>query len=433
MTPKTGFEDNFLSKLGRIDPRRVREYVARILTRKNFFETIFDHLNEGVVVTDGRLRILYCNRFARELLRWPSRRRFLAEPLDERCPEGELRDLLRELRAAPREIRGRECILEGSPGGEARGEAERRLVVNAIEMRSAPSSVEGESAPGETTWVILLDDITERSKIIEEQARSRRLETMALLTSGVAHEIKNPLNSINIHAQLLEQEAAEATDREGVRRDHADRAAKIILEETARMTGIINDFIQAVRPQAIARERKYINLLIEELLLIFRPECEARGIELRTDLDPSIPQIHIDEKVVFQAVRNLVRNAVESFDGRESKPEADDASELPPDPIILVRTRLVREHVTIEVADNGPGIDEAHIDKIFEPYYTTKATGTGLGLMVVYRIVTEHGGSLHVDSRPGIGTRFLISLPLTERPVRLLEGPTSSRQPDPLT
>src|SRR5438552_14934031 len=99
--------------------------------------------------------------------------------------------------------------------------------------------------------------------------------------------------------------------------------------------------------------------------------------------------------------------------------------------MILLRTSLEGDHVIIEVADNGPGISEESIDKIFEPYYTTKSNGTGLGLMIVYRVISQHRGSIHVDSRPGMGTRFVISLPLTDRPIRLLDSPIEATDSKP--
>ncbi|MBI1785212.1 PAS domain-containing protein [Candidatus Sumerlaeota bacterium] len=413
---KSGFEDKFLSKLGKIDPRRIRDYLAQLLSRKNFFETIFDHLGEGIIVTDGQQRVIYVNQIARQILLWPARKSMLGETLVERCPEGQLKDTLAIMFRQPRRVEGYECAF--GPNNE------RRLLLTSIPINPAlhegPSRRESDAAEVESMWVFILSDVTERSRRMDEQARSQRLASLSLLTSGVAHEIKNPLNSLNIHAQILQQEARDARERgEGLDTTKAERAAGVILEETGRLTEIINEFIQAARPQSPMIERKFMNRIIEDLVRVFGPECVQAGIELRTDLEPELPPIDMDANLIFQALRNLVRNAIDAhLDERRQQ-----AGESKGQRMILLRTRLAGENMTVEVVDNGPGIGEESIDKIFEPYYTTKAGGTGLGLMVVYRIVTEHQGSIHVDSHPGLGTRFLVTLPLVERPIRLLGSP----------
>lgn len=426
-TRKSGFEDKFLSKLGKIDPRRVRDYLAQLLTRKNFFETIFDHLGEGVIVTDERQRILYTNQIAREILQWPARKQFLGEMLAERCPEGPIRVTMTSMLRQPRALEGYEM-----PHGK---EGDRRLQLKAVRAQlpasEGPTRRSGESGADEAMWVFILSDVTERRRRMEEEARAQRLASMTLLTSGVAHEIKNPLNSLQIHAQILQEKAREATaqgtpiDASGV-----ERATGVILEETERLTNIINDFLQAARPQRPSIERKYLNRIIEDLLRLYQPECEHHEIELRTDLEAELPPVDMDANLMLQALRNLVRNAIEAhLDEIAATAVTTEHAAEAKRRMILIRTRQSDGNVVIEVTDNGPGISEESIDKIFEPYYTTKAGGTGLGLMVVYRIVTEHKGSIHVDSRHGLGTRFVVTLPLVEKPIRLLEAPDDETQP----
>ncbi len=418
MSPKTGsFEDKFLSKLGKIDPRQIRDYLAELLSRKHFFEAIFDHLTEGIVVTDERLRVIYANRVARRMIEGSQRKPILGEDLAERCPPGEMRDLFVAMRRHPRPIENYEC-----PFGSA---GERVLALTAIPIRAEDEKEEASSG-GETRWVFILSDVTEHRRRMEEQARFQRLASLSLLTSGVAHEIKNPLNSLHIHAQLLLQEIQEAENETQIA-DHArvEKAAKVILEETGRLTHIINEFIQAARPQSPIIERKYLNRVIEDLAGLFAPECEQAEIELKTDLEPELPPMDMDASLIFQALRNLVRNALDAHLEAAAK-EKTEAEATSLRRLILLRTRLSGDQATIEVADNGPGISPENLAKIFEPYWTTKSGGTGLGLMVADRIVTEHHGTIHVDSRPGMGTRFLISLPLIEKPRRLLGGPDKS-------
>lgn len=422
------FEDRFLSKLGKIDPSRIHEFLARLLSRKSLFESVFDHLNEGVIVTDEELRIVYSNRFARLIMRWPRRKSgMFGEPLDEHCPEGGLKRVIEAMRERPRPIEAYEVELGSRP--------ERQVQITTFPLRA--KDMEGsEEAADSTTWVFILTDTTERRRRMEEQARGERLASLALLTSGLAHEIKNPINSLNIHAQILMQDV-DAAKRPGQILDvaRAARAARVILEETERLTRIVDEFILAARPQRPIMERRALNEALDSLIRLYQPVCEQADIELIGDFAPDLPPIDFDPNLMFQALRNLVGNAIEAHEeekaaqaaaeSREFAPGAEPhaSGESPKSRRIMLRARPSGDYAAIEVIDNGPGIREQNLDRIFEPYYTTKTGGTGLGLMVVYRIVSEHGGAIHVDSKPGMGTRFLIQLPLVERPVRLLTGP----------
>lgn len=403
------FDDRFLSKIGKIDRSHIREYLAQTLSQKQFLETLFEHLDEGILVTDSGLRIIHSNGIARRMLQWPQSKRYLGEALYERCPDGEMKDVLKEMAARPRLLEGREL-----PFG-AKGD--RRLVLKALPMH--PQEDEA-SEPVQPMWVFLLQDVTEHYRSLEEQARAQRLASLALLTAGIAHEIKNPLNSLNIHAEILLRQGQAAEEGEGLDAEKVSRAASVILEETNRLTDIVNVFIQSARPQGPILEKHSVNRVCEDIIRVMEPECEQSGVTLRADLDPDLPLILLDIHLMFQALRNLVRNALEAHQETMKEVGGEEGKEPP---TIFLRTRLAAGAVTIDVADNGPGIPEDKLDKIFEPYFSTKFDGTGLGLMVVYRVVTEHQGQIHVDSRPGLGTRFKITLPLAERPLRLLEEP----------
>jgi signal transduction histidine kinase len=405
-----GFQDKFLSKLGKIDRDSIRDYLVHLLSQKQFFETIFGHLAEGIIVTDDRLRVVFSNPMARRLLQWPGQSRRLGEELPEICPPGKLREALVAMRERPRRIDGYE--LAHGP------QDERRLSLTAI-----PASTETSGGEREMMWVFILQDVTEHQRAMEERARAQRLASLALLTAGVAHEIKNPLNSLNIHAHILRAEADPDSSRP-LDRERVQRAAQVILEETERLTRVVDEFIQAARPRQPVLERVSIQSLLEDLERLFAPECERLGIDLRVEVDPEIGPIHADLGQLFKALRNLVRNAVEAH----HRTASDDAppGEARPAPTIRIAARLTDDRLVIEVADNGPGIARETVDKIFEPYYTTKFGGSGLGLMIVDQVVRAHQGLMRVETGPGAGARFTILLPLSERPTRLLEAPSAA-------
>lgn len=407
-----GFEDKLLSKLDKLDPDQIQNYITHLLGQKQLMQTVFDRLDEGIVVADLNLRVLFINRRARSMLGMSRVRSIVGEDLVARIPvDHRLAPTIESLRGHLRPIECYECPY---------GPRDQRTVSISTLLMRAPDSDDEENQ----LLILLLRDVTDRVQSENEKARARRLSSMATLTSGIAHEIKNPLNSLNIHAQILESEIEKQRAR-GAEREMApfSRASKVILEETARLARIIEQFLLAARPVSPSLEPRELRDLFEQLDRIFRPECERSGIDLRFSTDPDVPRVLIDEHLMLQALRNLARNAIDALrdpNWRATKPPEQFV------PRLSIESRLAADSVQIIVQDNGPGIPEGTIEHIFEPYYTTKPDGTGLGLMVVYRIVAEHRGALHVDTHPGEGSQFIILLPLHQKPVRLLSHETEN-------
>jgi PAS domain S-box-containing protein len=261
----SGFDDKLLARLGKLDPDQVQNYLARLLAQKQFLQTIFDHLDEGIIVTDGDLSIFFINRRARSMLGWPRDRSFVGEDLSERLAQDHpLHDIITSLRGRLRAIEGYEV---------AWGPRDRRtLSISTLPMR-AQTGAEPEDEGEENLLIVLLHDVTERYRRQSEQARARRLTSLATLTSGIAHEIKNPLNSLNIHAQLLRAEVREAASQSRPP-DLAKttRATEVIIEESARLKHIVEQFIQAARPGAARFVTGDLRPLVDDLERIFRPE-----------------------------------------------------------------------------------------------------------------------------------------------------------------
>ncbi len=404
---RVGFEHKLLAKLRKLDHEQVQNYLSGLLNQRQFLQTILDHLDEGLIVTSGQLSLLFANRRARTMLGWPRGKAYLGDNLTDRIGKDHpLGDIIRSLGGHFRAIDNYECAY-GS-------KQDRILSLTTVPMRGKEEEDE------ESTWLlILLRDVTERYRRQNEQARARRLASLATLTAGIAHEIKNPLNSLNIHAQLLQAEVNRARSQ-GYAPDgeKTGRACQVILEESARLTRIVEDFIQAARPRTPELQSRPIGKVMEQVRQLFSAECEEKGIRLTLNVEPDLPLLLIDEHLLLQALRNLIRNSLEALPERIDQAAAAGHDYLP---AITLRVELQGDYVNVSISDNGPGIAEGALEQIFEPYYTTKFGGSGLGLMVVYRIVTEHRGLLHVDTKPGDGTKFIISLPLDQRPVRLLD------------
>jgi len=251
--------------------------------------------------------------------------------------------------------------------------------------------------------IIMIDDITDKKK---EELKNRRLESLASLTNlaaNVAHEIKNPLGSISIHVQLVRKAVERLT---GADTCSICKYLDVVDEEMERLNKIVVDFLFAVRPISFEFTALNINELIQDLAQFLAGEFEQAGITIDLDLAKDIPQIQGDERFLRQMLINLLKNAKAAMEGGG---------------IARLATRFDDETIRITVEDTGTGIPDEVLNKIFEPYFTTKIDGTGLGLTMVYKVVKGHGGDITVQSRPSLGTRFTIQLPIYRRAQKMLE------------
>ncbi len=391
-----------LERLDRLPPEEVGRLVEGLLRERDFFEATLMSLPKGIVVVDDGMRIVWANASARDILSMRPGVRIEGKPLRDVLRRPELESLLDEYEAARAPIHQREVVIE---------------VPRARVLSMSVVPLAGEAGPPNAAlWVI--DDRTEVERQSEELRQSARIESLATLTAGIAHELKNPLNSMTIHVQLMRKAAekladcTEATPEMGRLR----RSAEIVEEEVSRLATIVDEFLTAVRPIQPRFRKASINDLLVGLGELFGPECRASDIELALELDPSMPPLRMDPELMRQALVNLIRNSIEAIHrpGEEKSRSGR----------IVLRTTLKADHALIEVEDDGEGIDEPDRLRIFEPYHTTKVKGTGLGLMVVYKCVHAHDGRIGLTSTRGVGTVFHIALPLDEKPVRLLAAPT---------
>lgn len=250
-----------------------------------------------------------------------------------------------------------------------------------------------------------------RVRAAERRARAaERMAEIGSMTGGLAHEIKNPLSTIGLNAQLL----SEGIDELKVEPEEKGRLLKRVAalrREADRLRGILTDFLQFagnVRVEPIPAD---LNLIVSDLADFFMPQAQQQGVRMRVDLAPGPLMANLDAAHLKQAVLNLMLNAVQAMNG------AGAARSSPSSELILKTTRAQgpdkRPEITLHVIDTGPGIDAAAMQKIFQPYYTTKSGGTGLGLPTARRLIEAHHGRLEVHTEPGKGSDFTIALPAT--------------------
>ncbi|MBQ72666.1 MAG: two-component sensor histidine kinase [Planctomycetaceae bacterium] len=231
-------------------------------------------------------------------------------------------------------------------------------------------------------------------------ADAERLAELGSLTSGLAHEIKNPLSSVVLNAQLVEEamrdlEAPEDEKESVVRRSEA------LVREAERLRTILTDFLQFAGRVRLDREPQDLRNVVEDLVDFFHPQADAAGVVLRADLPSRKTLVAIDAALLKQALLNLMINAVHAM---ESNPP-----ERPRE--LLVRLSPSEDSVSVHVIDSGPGVPAEDREKIFHPYVSSTTGGTGLGLPTTRRIVEEHGGRIDLEVLEGRGSDFVVVLP----------------------
>ncbi|MEY2525629.1 MAG: hypothetical protein QOE73_400, partial [Verrucomicrobiota bacterium] len=273
-----------------------------------------------------------------------------------------------------------------------------------IERRSAEEKID--TSAERVGYAMILRDITESRRSVQQTIESERLNALTLLAAGVAHEIGNPLNSLNIHLQLMERRVG---NLESPTREELQESIDIARAEIGRLDSIVTQFLRAIRPSKPQLHPENINTIVDESVRFFAPEIQDRDIVVEQELRSDLPLLELDGEQMKQAFYNIIKNSFEAMKRRG---------------VLHIRTDRDDTHVLVSFTDTGGGISAENLSRIFEPYFTTKSTGTGLGLLIVRRIVREHGGELSVESSEGKGLTLTIRLPYIDRRVRMLEAGT---------
>ena len=394
---KAGFLEKLIGRLGKIGPEEVQNYLLRLAQEKGFLETVFNAIQEGIIVTDSSGRITYLNDAACELFGLDGEGS-IGKQLDER-------------------VRGLDWNALAHSGGPVTRDLEIfyprnrfinfyivPLVIESRVDRNENAAADDRGYSEQVGYAIIMRDITESRRTAEKTIESERLNALTLLAAGVAHELGNPLNSLNIHLQLMERQARKLKGKE---RGELQHSIEICRGEINRLDSIVTQFLRAIRPSRPQLQPENINTIVEEAVRFFSAEIEARDIVVETELRSDLPLLRLDRNQMKQAFYNVIKNSFEAMRRRG---------------ILRIQTDMDESHVRVSFIDTGGGMSAETLSHVFEPYYTTKGSGTGLGLLIVRRIVREHGGELAIESTEGKGLTLTIRLPLKEQRVRMLEA-----------
>jgi PAS domain S-box-containing protein len=383
---KRAFLDKILARLRRIQPEEVEAFFVELARDKRFLETIFNAIREGVIVTDTAGTVIYMNDAAGMLFGLdPSSA--LGRPLAENISGLRWKELAQGHDIVTRDI-------------EVFHPAHRILNFYVV-----PLMAEDDDKPGHREhagYALIMRDFTERHREAQETLESERIAALQLLAAGVAHEIGNPLNSLTIHLQLLERRLRNLPAEE---RGQFTQPLAVAQEEIKRLDTIVTQFLRAIRPAPLHRAPHDLNSLVRDAADFLQPELKSRNILLELDFAPGLPVLDVDEDQLKQAFFNIIKNASEA---------------MKQGGLLKIRTGSEGEWVNITFADTGGGMTQQTMARVFEPYFTTKKTGSGLGLMITQRIVRAHGGEVALESDPGRGLRLTIRLPRHDRQVQML-------------
>ena len=226
---------------------------------------------------------------------------------------------------------------------------------------------------------------------------TEKRDLLARLLKRLAHEIRNPLSSLDVHFQLLEEDLS--TLSPSARTQFAPRLG-IIHGELHRLESIVERFLKLAGPAALELESLDIKIIVTHVCELLRPEAAARKVELMAEVEPDLPPIQVDSVRLTQALLNIIINGIQAISGQG---------------LIKVSAAKSGEMLLLCVQDTGPGIPEGELGDIFDPYFTTKAEGSGLGLWIAQQIAVAHGGDLRAGNAPGGGAILTLTLPLTRK------------------
>jgi len=370
--------ENALKRIDRIPPDGLKQIIKNMSAENSIYEAALNSTLDGIIVCDLEHKPLLINRSAEKIFRLVSWTQEFA--LWEQLNDDNLSDFFRKALVAEETVLNREISLNRSGG--------TRIIAISISALVSEGKISGN--------LIHLEDITDKRR---REAQLRRAESLAALTTlaaGVAHEIKNPLASIRIQLgiirRILEKNCTKKTES-------IFHNISLVEQEIDRLNSIVVDFLFAVRPMDITLILDRAEEVVQEVVELMSHEAEDQHIHIVTKIDPNLPDVMIDRKNLKQALLNIVKNAIAA---------------MPDGGVLTISVFVQNDELQIAVSDTGIGIPEELLAKIFEPYFTTKESGTGLGLTITFKIVKEHNGEITVESTPSKGSTFTIHLPIPQ-------------------
>lgn len=385
------FFDKFLKNFDKVsdnEKKRIFERLSDLCYSQN---TIIENLEEGIISIDINGIIQGINKKACFLFSIP--RNSENEPLSKYLSETETGKIILEL------------IKENDSDTKLLKDDDNKRI---LQINIFPLGDSGRIIG----TLIKAFDITQTYENSQKLKRAEQLASLTTLAAGVAHEIKNPLGSISIYIQLIEKIIKKNIDNSSQCFLELKDYCAIIKEEIGRLEDTINSFLFSVRKLELNLEETNINSLILSTVDFLKYEIENNNINIEIKFDRDNLITRIDERYIKQSLINIIQNAIDSILEKNEKNYKKE---------IQIKLKTADNFALITIKDNGMGIKEELLSKIFEPYFTTKRHGTGLGLTNVARIIEAHNGNINIESEYKKGTKVIIKLPLMQENQKFLK------------
>ena len=403
------FTNRIYEKLSKLSESQIERLFNDLRSENSAMSAIIQSLSTGLVCVDKNCHIKQINKAAERLLGFTSAKDVKDEKtsLLDFIDNEEILHFFKDCFEKNKTNLSEEFTTESSSG-----------IVRFIEITVSPLVQDSDIAG----TIILVDDITEKRN---QEILLHRMETMAGLTNiaaSVAHEIKNPLGAISIHIQLLQKAIKAKRQGDGMLPDKkfTENYLDVVNQEIDRLNKIVVDFLMAVRPVSAQLVLSLPNKILEQFIDFITPEFAEKRVKIESKLCPVCPKLLIDEKLFREVIVNVAQNALAAICERFEQVNKTNPFNEVFFGKLIIETDVKDDKFVLKFIDNGTGMSEETLSRVFEPYYTTKANGTGLGLAMCYKIIKEFRGDISVKSTLGEGSEFTITIPIPQTTQRLL-------------
>lgn len=404
------YVERVIDMLPKLSSEEVKRVLMEVVSENSMLDSLIESFSTGLILVDKKWRILQVNKAAKRILRIsPDEEKYEDELLFNVIEENEeISEWLKNIADTHKTNVREEFSSSSSSDGSV-----RFLAVSVF------SFVQKTEISGS---IVKIEDITQQKAKAVLDRRLENMEGLTNLAAGMAHEIKNPLGAISIHIQLVQKAISKKRGGDGTLPDKKflEEHLDIVNDEIEKLNELVMDFLFAVRPVNAKLTLSDPEEILSSICDFVSPEFNKSHVLLKMELLKEKKRIMIDEKLFRQVIINIAQNAFYAVKAKfpGCTEENTNLQEMPG--IVIFKTTIIEDNFVISISDNGIGMDSETVGRIFEPYFTTKANGTGLGMTMSYKIIKEFGGDIQVKSEKGTGSVFFISLPVPQTETKLL-------------
>ncbi len=402
------YVERVIDMLPKLSSDEVKRVLMEVVSENSMLDSLIESFSTGLILVDKKWHILQINKAAKRIFRISlddekKEDELLFNVIEE---NGEISEWLKNIADAQRTNVREEFSTSCSDGSV------RFLAVSVF------SFVQKTEISGS---IVKVEDITQLKTKAVLDRRLENMEGLTNLAAGMAHEIKNPLGAISIHIQLVQKAISKKREGDGTLpekkflEDHID----IVNDEIAKLNDLVMDFLFAVRPVNARLTLSDPDKILSGICDFVSPEFNKSHVLIKMELSKEKTRVMIDEKLFHQVIINIAQNAFYAIKSKFPECSEENDSDAMPG-LVTVKTSVLNDNFVVSISDNGIGMDSDTLGRIFEPYFTTKANGTGLGMTMSYKIIKEFGGDIQVKSEKGKGSVFLISIPVPQTETKLL-------------